>query len=1004
MLSPAYANLWFHFYPIGNTPAVSLTQGLPPEKKADILLLACGDPRNILFTTHCDGPRPMDITCCDIEITVIARNITLFTLILDDPDGQKSGDNWNIFYHLFLNQTCNDRLLNQVKRLHALATTLETWRAGEYGKLIRFCNKETLARLSRAWAFYISAAAGKQFWMKQTFNDAIDARKRAVGEAQFNPTGLRSATPTGMLAAMDDWNNLHQYFWQHGSLHLDSKTRSQATFANPLFVSPDATVKLHYGLDPLLGYHLSTAYVPFHDASDSSLPQGGSSEPKLQDVVAAAQAEFSDWSNTFRRRARQRLTLRFFSGDALLFCHTLQHRRVTGSATTAFYYRSRHETMEPLVLVEDDYKNHGTAPVSFNVIDTSNLLDHVRGLNLLVAASPLLDRDASSSLYTETIIQRQAKSQQEHLAKLVGGHLATTSLLLGLFPIEYWTNTASSPVGDEQLMDAFKDQRLTAKLGENLNRQIHSRITWKRPPLGPGARLDPLHIQEGELAALLYRVYVDMFPMEQMTTLIGNATTEGLQDLSLPSYTRLGFLALVSLVKGRVVTDWHSTMDKLLSHIESDSSLMMGKHYLQEVYLYMHLLGLHSVHTFEDFASFRPMTGSGPTSNPGLAGWKDMPSSVCITLKVPRSELWPLTKPPPHDVVTTPVQAVMRSSPGSPRPWENNYAAVQLGFGKLSTSGSRFTSSFAVTIKEDFQGWHGGSPLYVSFRVPSWTLLLEPQTAVISFAIQSTPTTVFNFKSLGLEMSLFKTTIGGMDNVYITKELPNLTETIVMPGFTTDTFTPQGQSSPGITTTTRAHTDPTTARITSLSVRSDILAGDLRTSLANGAAIQTTPISPCIFNVMVGNTPLAVTFPLPVLASTLRTRIARKSSYIELVATIIPNPATHPSAPFTAPLYFPPSANNNPNPNPNPNPNNHPPTPIIPICYTTPYTTLSPASHPLLHPELPAHAHHPDVLAARAPPAGCGSVCARATRAHARRPQGVAAHAAAAGRGGGVRS
>jgi hypothetical protein len=55
MLTPAYANLWFHFYPIGNTPAVSLTQGLPPEKKADILLLGCGDPRNILFTTYCDG-------------------------------------------------------------------------------------------------------------------------------------------------------------------------------------------------------------------------------------------------------------------------------------------------------------------------------------------------------------------------------------------------------------------------------------------------------------------------------------------------------------------------------------------------------------------------------------------------------------------------------------------------------------------------------------------------------------------------------------------------------------------------------------------------------------------------------------------------------------------------------------------------------------------------------------------------------------------------------------
>ena len=55
MLTPGYANLWTYFYPVGNTPAVCLTQGLPPERKPDVLLLGCGDARNILFTAHCDG-------------------------------------------------------------------------------------------------------------------------------------------------------------------------------------------------------------------------------------------------------------------------------------------------------------------------------------------------------------------------------------------------------------------------------------------------------------------------------------------------------------------------------------------------------------------------------------------------------------------------------------------------------------------------------------------------------------------------------------------------------------------------------------------------------------------------------------------------------------------------------------------------------------------------------------------------------------------------------------
>jgi hypothetical protein len=42
------------FYPIGNTSAVCLTQDLAPEEPADVLLLGCGDTRNILYTTYAD--------------------------------------------------------------------------------------------------------------------------------------------------------------------------------------------------------------------------------------------------------------------------------------------------------------------------------------------------------------------------------------------------------------------------------------------------------------------------------------------------------------------------------------------------------------------------------------------------------------------------------------------------------------------------------------------------------------------------------------------------------------------------------------------------------------------------------------------------------------------------------------------------------------------------------------------------------------------------------------
>jgi Domain of unknown function (DUF4470) len=42
----------FFFYAMGNTSAVNLTQDLPSEQDADVMLLSCGDVRSILFTTY----------------------------------------------------------------------------------------------------------------------------------------------------------------------------------------------------------------------------------------------------------------------------------------------------------------------------------------------------------------------------------------------------------------------------------------------------------------------------------------------------------------------------------------------------------------------------------------------------------------------------------------------------------------------------------------------------------------------------------------------------------------------------------------------------------------------------------------------------------------------------------------------------------------------------------------------------------------------------------------
>ena len=83
-----------YFYPIGNTSAVVLTDTLTPEEPANLLLLGCGDPRNILFTVYNQtddsecwefgsfnrftgqflAERTLDFTCCDIDPAVLGKS------------------------------------------------------------------------------------------------------------------------------------------------------------------------------------------------------------------------------------------------------------------------------------------------------------------------------------------------------------------------------------------------------------------------------------------------------------------------------------------------------------------------------------------------------------------------------------------------------------------------------------------------------------------------------------------------------------------------------------------------------------------------------------------------------------------------------------------------------------------------------------------------------------------------------------------------------------------
>ncbi len=179
-------------------------------------------------------------------------------------------------------------------------------------------------------------------------------------------------------------------------------------------------------------------------------------------------------------------------------------------------------------------------------------------------------------------------------------------------------------------------------------------------------------------------------------------------------YHRGSFAAFLRLVKNNVAVCWDEMMNALLDLITNDSTLLIGSNYFQELFVHLHLLGLHSIAT--------PQQNLGNTSHSQvptkLRAWKDIPAVVCITLKVPRAKIRVFTCLPQTELGLPMVHFMLQpSSSYIGKPSHNTFAVIILAFGTLTTLGSRYSADFKVHVAEDKKAWTGSSPLIVSFML-----------------------------------------------------------------------------------------------------------------------------------------------------------------------------------------------------------------------------------------------------------------------------------------------
>ena len=306
--------------------------------------------------------------------------------------------------------------------------------------------------------------------------------------------------------------------------------------------------------------------------------------------------------------------------------------------------------------------------------------------------------------------------------------------------------------------------------------------------------------------------------------------------------------------------------------VVGDTNLSLGKSNYQELAAQLHVMGLH---TFDFLGNYRQAHPDAQANVGVFKDWKDVPPVVCIVLTVSRGALKPLIE--------------TGGGAGNPflhcetwnRGGQNYYSCFHPVFGKVRREGDK------VVIDESPDGWHGTSPLVVSFWVPSWTLITHPNDTIVAFgAMPMSPRTTGALAlllRLGQMMRLSETNLISK-NVIVTRTRPYLhseMEKVRTLSFERDTFVPSPLRSVEISPV-QVKLDESCQKIASLTIRGDLLVKIAKDKLSSGAEVTVVQSSPCTLQVQFGGLRQTMAFPFPVDVAQAKTKIARTTSYIEV--------------------------------------------------------------------------------------------------------------------------
>ncbi|KAI0739271.1 hypothetical protein C8Q80DRAFT_1275407 [Daedaleopsis nitida] len=872
----------YFFYPIGNTSAVCLTRDLPPEESANLLLLGCGDPRHVIYTIfseHTDFNRRLDFTCVDFEPGILARNVLLFTLIADEAPNDIA---WNIFYHMHLDVKSHTYLIAQCQKLVDASASLESWRTSPYSSFLRWSTEYTLTELRRHWSLYAAMpdissrrlSAIREAY-RQVFKDQRTANMTPM-------TSARSAGPA-IFKAVEAGSTQVLNYWKSGTTFFQQKDISAAKFLNPTFAYSltGEGCAVHYATDPLTTFHFAAL---FGNAKGS---------PSAADMVRHAKLQFADWCTAVQQAVSDPTKtprIRMFLAEATAACRAL--RAFGSTATLNLGAPVAQFRTKDIRLDKGEYADDG-APAAFNVVETSNLIDHLGLMNILVATIPLASPTPSSVLYTESLLF-QGEDASKEFAELLHADIGTMGLLLDLCPTDYLSGFTTRSNTHELLMHQLLDKRTRNKLQHT---QFHQVTTWKSPAtcdnvvaLHSGhARFPPL-FDPRQLGTLLFDIYHTVFEQEDSMTFFAkneHNIERAIASSNMIHYMREGFVLFLKLVRDRLQISrsvWADVMDRFMDLEQNDQTMPMNTVNRNDLYAHLHRQGVYTVEYYKN--CFPRRVGR-------FVGWDVVPPVVRIVLSIPRENIKTFEEVLEGSRVGTPVLHCDVRGIRS----QNMFSAIHVAYGRAIAIGSK--ANPRVIFEEDPEGRKGSLPLVVSFVMPALLLtdIEPPEMLNVRLCVRSTPGTIQLQMKMGLEMVIFSAKLLDEQHVHVLPEQPvparadgDYDSTLKGSFFSSNATLSMevGKQDPVV-----AELDEQCELVSALVARVDLEDADVIREFGSGKMPEIAQESPCVMRLALAGYDQHIVFPFPVVGSQNRLRLARKSRYIEVVVP--------PAGPFLKP-------------------------------------------------------------------------------------------------------